>query len=413
MNRKVVVTGIGALCPLGKGIDNIWPRILAGEVGITNITKFDAAEFSSQVAGEVKDFDVSEYMTPKEARKTELFIQYAIAASLMAVEDASLDVTAVDSDRFGTYIGSGIGGIGEVCRQQMVLTERGPRRVSPFFIPNAIANLASGHVSMRLKAKGPNSAVCTACATGTHAIGDAMNIIRRGDADIMIAGGTEAPIMPLAVAGFCSMRALSTRNDDPATASRPFDKNRDGFVIGEGAASLILEEKEHAINRGARIYCEVSGYGMSGDAHHLSAPAPGGEGAVRVIRAAIHDAGIQPDQIGYINAHGTSTPLNDKFETLAIKTVFGEQAKNIPVNSTKSMVGHLLGAAGAFEFGIVAKSLFENQVHLTASYQEPDPECDLDYIVEGSRKLQFEYALSNSFGFGGTNASLVAKKFIG
>ncbi len=411
MRRKVVITGLGALTSLGIGMEECWNNLLKGKIGIRKITKFDASDFSSQIASEVTDFNPTDYLGKKEVRKTELFIQYAIAASQLAVDDAGLDCESVDSDRFGVYIGSGIGGISEVCRQQMILSERGPRRISPFFIPNAIANLASGHVSIRFQAKGPNSAVCTACATGTHAIGDAMEIIRRGAADIMIAGGTESPIMPLAVGGFCAMRALSTRNDDPQSASRPFDKDRDGFIMGEGSAIVILESEEHALKRGARIYARVAGYGMSGDAFHVSAPAPGGEGAARCMKMALQDAGVEPEQISYINAHGTSTSLNDKFETMAIKSVFGERAYRIPVSSTKSMVGHMLGAAGSFELAVLAKSVQEGKIHKTANYTTPDPECDLDYVPEGARDLDIEYAISNSFGFGGTNACLVLEKY--
>ncbi len=411
MTRKVVVTGLGPISSLGIGMDAMWENLLAGKVGIRTITKFDTDGFSSKIAGELTGYDPNMFMDPKEVRKTDLFIQYAVAAATLAVQDAQLSTNEIESDRFGVYIGSGIGGISEVCSQQMILSEKGPRRVSPFFIPNAIANLASGHVSMKFGAKGPNSSVCTACATGTHAIGDSMEIIRRGDADIMIAGGAEAPVMPLAVAGFCAMRALSTRNEDPATASRPFDRDRDGFVIGEGAGCVILEEEQHAIRRNARIYCEIKGYGMSGDAFHLSAPPPDGEGAVRAMRNALRNAGIHPSEIGYINAHGTSTPLNDKIETLAIKTVFGEYAYKIPINSTKSMIGHLLGAAGAVEFCVVAKSLQTGNIHKTANFQSFDPDCDLDYCHEGTRTIDFHYALSNSFGFGGTNAALIAKKY--
>jgi 3-oxoacyl-[acyl-carrier-protein] synthase II len=410
VRRKVVVTGLGAITCLGIGMDECWKNLINGVVGIRKITKFDPEGLTSQIAGQIDNFDPLDFLDKKEVKKTELFIQYAIGSAELAMRDAQFDLDRIDLNRMGVSIGSGIGGISEVCHQQQVLTSRGPRRVSPFFIPNAIANLAAGHVSMRFGAKGPNSAVCTACATGSHAIGDAMKVIERGAADMMIAGGAEAPIMPLAVAGFCSMRALSTRNDDPLTASRPFDINRDGFVISEGSACVILESEEHALKRGANIYCELLGYGMTGDAHHLSAPAPGGEGAVRCMNIALEDAGITPDQVSYINAHGTSTPLNDKFESMAIRTVFGEKAYNIPVSSTKSMVGHTLGAAGAFEFAAVAKSIKEGRIHQTANYQTPDPECDLDYVPEGPRTLDVEFAMSNSFGFGGTNSVLVAGK---
>ncbi len=350
----------------------------------------------------------------KESKKTDAFIQYAIAASQLAMDDAGLNRETVEPDRFGVNIGSGIGGINEICEQQNVLMEKGPKRVSPFFIPNAIANLASGHVSMRFDAKGPVSSVCTACATGTHAIGDAYEYIKRDIADVMIAGGAEASVMPLAVAGFCSMRALSCRNDEPLRASRPFDKGRDGFVISEGSACLILEEETHARKRGARIYCEILGYGMSGDAYHLSHPAPEGEGAARAMRSALQRARLNHDQIDYINAHGTSTPLNDKFESIAIRNIFGSHADQMVVNSTKSMVGHLLGAAGALEFAVVARSLMEQRIHGTMNYDEPDPECPLgDVAPNESRDMKIKYALSNSFGFGGTNACLAAGKYSG
>ncbi|MBN1355190.1 beta-ketoacyl-ACP synthase II [bacterium] len=411
MRRKVVVTGLGALTCLGSGMDECWRKLIGGISCVRRISKFDPEGYPSQIAGQIDHFDPLEFLDPKEIKRTELFIQYAIAAADLAVRDADIRWDTIDRERAGVYIGSGIGGISEVCGQQEVLMSKGPRRVSAFFIPNAIANLASGHVSIRYQAKGPNSAVCTACATGSHAIGDAMKIIERGDADLMIAGGSEAPVMPLAVAGFCAMRALSTRNDDPATASRPFDRDRDGFIIAEGSACVILESEEHAVKRGARIYCELIGYGMTGDAHHLSAPAPGGEGAARCMRVALADAGVTGNQVDYINAHGTSTLLNDKFETLAIKAVFGDRAYRIPINSTKSMVGHILGTAGAFECAVMARSILEGKIHPTANYHTPDPDCDLDYVTEGSRDIDINYAISNSFGFGGTNAVLVAHKY--
>lgn len=411
MENRVVVTGLGTLSGFGLGMDVLWDGLMAGRSCVDRITKFDTEGFSSTIASEVRNFDPESFMEPKEAKRTDPFIQFAVAAATLAVQDSGLDTDQVDADRFGVYIGSGIGGITEIAKQQIVLQEKGPRRVSPFFIPNAIANLSSGHVSIKFNARGPNSSVCTACATGTHSLGDAYWIIRRGDADIMIAGGAESSVMPLAVAGFCSMKALSTRNEDPKGASRPFDLDRDGFVIGEGSACLILESEEHARRRGARIYCELAGYGMTGDAYHLSHPAPDGHGAVRCMQAAMKCAGIKPGAIDFINAHGTSTPLNDKYETLAIKSVFGEFASKIPINSTKSMVGHLLGAAGALEMAVVARSIFEGRVHRTLNYTTPDPDCDLDYIPEGNREIDISYALSNSFGFGGTNASIVAAKY--
>ncbi len=410
--RRVVVTGIGVLCSLGEGIDIVWPSLLSGNIGYDLITKFDTEGFSSKIGSEVINFDVSKYLGPKESKKTDLFIQFAIAAAQMAVDNAGLDIESVCSERFGVNIGSGIGGINEICQQQTVLAERGPKRVSPFFIPNSIVNLASGYVSMRFNAKGPNSSVCTACATGTHAIGDSFEYIRRGAADVMIAGGTEASIMPLAVAGFCSMRALSCRNDEPQKASRPFDKNRDGFVIGEGSACLILEEASHAEKRGAPIYCEILGYGMSGDAYHLSHPAPEGEGAARAMKAALKDARLAPQQIQYINAHGTSTPLNDKYESIAIHSVFKQHESNLVVNSTKSMVGHLLGAAGALEFAVIAKSICEKKIHGTMNFEEYDSECNLtDIAPNEARDMNIDYALTNSFGFGGTNGCLIAGKY--
>jgi 3-oxoacyl-[acyl-carrier-protein] synthase II len=410
--RRVVVTGIGVLCSLGEGIDVVWPSLLAGDIGYGLITKFNTEGFTSKIASEVNDFDVSKYLGPKESKKTDLFIQFAVASAQMAVDNAGLDTEALNSERFGVNIGSGIGGINEICQQQTVLAERGPKRVSPFFIPNSIANLASGYVSMRFNAKGPNSSVCTACATGTHAIGDSLEYIRRGAADIMIAGGAEASVMPLAVAGFCSMRALSTRNDQPQKASRPFDKHRDGFVIGEGSACLILEEASHAEKRGARIYCELLGYGMSGDAYHLSHPSPEGEGAARAMKAALDDACLNPADLQYINAHGTSTPLNDKYESIAIHSVFKQHESSLVVNSTKSMVGHLLGAAGSLEFAVLAKSISENKIHGTMNFEAHDPECSLtDIAPNEARDMQVDYALTNSFGFGGTNACLVAGKY--
>jgi len=412
--RRVVITGLGVLTCLGQGIKEVWPSLLNGEIGYDLITKFDTKDFSSKIAGEIKDFNATEFLTPKEAKKMDPFIQYAVASAQMAIDNSGIDLNSIDCNMLGVNVGSGIGGINEICKQQAVLEKKGPRRVSPFFIPNAIANLASGHVSMRFNAKGPNSAICTACATGTHAIGDSYELIRRGAANIMIAGGTEASVMPLAVSGFCSMRALSTRNDDPKSASRPFDKGRDGFVISEGSACVILEEESHAKARGAHIYCEILGYGMSSDAYHLSHPAPEGEGAARAIAAAMRSAKLNPEDIDYINAHGTSTALNDKYESMAIRTVFGHFADKIPVSSTKSMVGHLLGAAGALELAVVAKSIEENIIHGTMNYEEPDSDCDLcDYVPNEARKKTVNYAVSNSFGFGGTNASLVAGKYLG
>ena len=410
MNKRVVITGLGLITPLGTGSYEIYERFLNGENGIRRITKFDPDGFSSQIAGEV-DFDEGAFIPPKEARKMDNFIKYAIAASEIAVQDSGLKIDSSNCNEIGVLIGSGIGGLNLIEQQYKVLMERGPRRVSPFFIPSVIINLASGAVSIRLGAKGPNSSVVTACATGTNSIGDAFKIIQRGDAVAMIAGGCEAAITPLAVAGFGQMKALSTRNEEPEKASRPFDKDRDGFVIGEGAGVLILEEMEHALNRGAKIYAEVVGYGMSGDAYHITAPAEDGDGARRAMAAALRDAGIKPEDVDYINAHGTSTYYNDKIETKAIKDLFGEQAYKLKINSTKSMTGHLLGGAGGLEAGILALTLFTGKAHPTRNLEVKDPECDLDYIQ--GRFIEFNpvYGMSNSFGFGGTNASLVMKKF--
>ena len=408
--RRVVVTGMGCVTPLANNLEESWEAALAGRSGIGPITKFDASTFTSRIAGEVKNFDPTEYIDKKEIKRTDPFVQYAIAAAEMAVRDANLDLEHVDRDQVGVLIGSGIGGLETIERNHKQLVERGWKRISPFFIPMAVINMASSAVSIRFGFRGPCSSVVTACATGANALGDAFKIVQRGDAPIMLAGGSEAVITPMAVGGFCVMRALSTHNDDPPRASRPFDKNRDGFVIGEGCGILILEELEHARARGARIYAEVVGYGMSSDAYHITMPDPQGEGAILCMEAAIRDAGIQPQDVEYINAHGTSTPLNDKTETLAIKKVFGEAAYKIPVSSTKSVTGHLLGAAGAVEAIFSIMALYTGKVPPTANYQEPDPECDLDYVTEGARETHPKVALSNSFGFGGVNATLIFKK---
>ena len=409
--RRVVVTGLGLVSPLGVGVERNWNALLGGESGIGRITKFDASEFSSQIAGEVKDFDPLDFLEKKEARKMDPFIQYAVAAAEQAVDDSGINREILEGDRTGVYVGSGIGGIGEIENQHEILLEKGPSRVSPFFLISTIINEASGQISIKFKARGPNSATATACATGTHALGDSFRIIARGDADIMLAGGAEAPITPLGLAGFCAMRALSLRNDEPHKASRPFDARRDGFVISEGAGIIVLEELGVALKRGARIYAEVAGYGMSGDAHHVSAPCLDGEGAYQAMKRALEDGGIAPEQIEYINAHGTSTPYNDKIETLAIKRLFGNHAQKIGVNSTKSMTGHLLGAAGGFETAAVALCLKNQIMPPTTNYEFPDPECDLDYVPNKSRPTSINYALSNSFGFGGTNGALVFKRF--
>lgn len=410
--RRVAVTGLGLITPLGTGVEKNWRALCRGESGIERIAKFDPAEFPCQIAGEVRDFDPSAYIEPKEIKKMDPFIQYALAAGIMALEDSGLRVTPENAHRVGVYIGSGIGGIGSIERQALLLAEKGPRRITPFFIPMSIANLASGQVSIRFGAKGPNSAVSTACATGTHAIGDAYRIIQRGEADAMIAGGTEAAVTPLGVAGFAAMKALSTRNDEPRRASRPFDRERDGFVLGEGAGIVVLEERESARQRGARIYGELLGYGMSGDGHHMTAPPDDGEGAVRCMQLALKDAGLPPEAVGYVNAHGTST-FADAIETRAIKQVFGERAYRIPVSSTKSMTGHLLGAAGGVEAIYSVLALYHGILPPTINQEFPDPACDLDYIPNKARPLQAAIALSNSFGFGGTNATLLFRAPVG
>ena len=410
MNRRVVVTGVGLVSPVGIGNSNVFEALLSGRNGIRKISKFDAEGYPSQVAGEV-DFPTEDYLDRKEARKMAPFIHYAVAASDIALKDAGLTITPERAPRIGVIIGSGIGGLDYIEEQHKMLLEKGPRRVSPFFIPASIINLASGTVSIRTGAKGPNHAIVTACATGTHAIGDAYRMIERGDADAMIAGGTEAAVTPMCLAGFASMKALSTRNDDPAHASRPFDLERDGFVIGEGAGILILEELGSAVKRGARIYGEVVGYGLTGDAFHMTAPAEDGDGPMRAMRMALESAGVDRKRVGYINAHGTSTPYNDKIESRAIRGVFGEHADKLMVSSTKSMVGHLLGAAGGLEGAVAIMSLFEGKVHPTINLAVPDPECDLDYIPEGARTLDAECAMSNSFGFGGTNGCLLFRRF--
>ncbi|MBE0460262.1 MAG: beta-ketoacyl-ACP synthase II [Candidatus Aminicenantes bacterium] len=411
--RRVVVTGIGLVSPLGIGTEENWSAILEGKNGISAITRFDASDYPSRIAGEIKSFDPLGFMDKKEARKMDLFIQYSIAAAHIAVIDSGIKMEELEGDRTGVYIGSGIGGIGSIEKTHKVLLEKGPSRVSPFFLVSAIINEASGRVSIRFRAKGPNSATATACTTSLHAIGDSFRIIARGDADIMIAGGSESPITPLGLAGFCAMRALSTRNDEPHRASRPFDAKRDGFVVSEGAGIVILEELGSALKRGAKIYAEVVGYGMTGDAYHVSAPSLDGDGASRAMKNALEDAGAYPEEVEYINAHGTSTQYNDKIETLAVKKLFKEHAYKIGVNSTKSMTGHLLGAAGGFEAGITAMSIYNQIIPPTRNYENPDPECDLDYVPNKARPAEINYALSNSFGFGGTNGSLVLKKFNG
>ncbi len=397
--------------PLGIGTEANWSALLAGRSGVGPITRFDAARYPSRVAGEVKDFNPEDYVAKKDVKKMDRFIHFALAASQLAVEDSGLAISASNGERVGVYIGSGIGGLPSIEKQHASLLETGPDRISPFFIVGLIVNLASGQVSIRFGAKGPNLAASTACATGSHSIGDSFEIIKRGDADAMICGGAEAVITPLAVGGFCAMRALSTRNDAPQKASRPFDAGRDGFVMGEGSGIVILEELSTALRRDARIYAEVAGYGLTGDAYHVSAPSADGDGPVRVMLAALNDAGVGPEVVDYINAHGTSTPSGDKVETLAIHRVFGERAGKIAVSSTKSMTGHLLGAAGGLETAVTALAVARDSVPPTINYEVPDPECDLDYVPNQSRSQPVRYALNNSFGFGGTNASLLLKKF--
>ncbi len=409
--RRVVITGVGIVCSVGIGVEDPWKNILNGVSGLDYITLFDASEYPVKFAAEVKNFDPYDFVDKKEARRLDRFLHFALAASKFAVEMSGLDLEKVNRERMGVEIGSGIGGFSTIEKEHEKLLKMGPRRISPFFIPSAIVNMASGVVSIKYGAKGPNLATCTACSTSTHSVGDAFRIIERGDADIMITGGSEAAITPMGIGGFASMRALSTRNDDPKRASRPFEKNRDGFVVGEGSGILILEEMEHALNRGANILAEVVGYGITGDAYHITAPAEDGDGAYRAMKMAIETAGIEPSMIDYINAHGTSTPYNDKIETKAIKRLLGEHAKKVVISSTKSMVGHLLGGAGALEAAFTTLSIRDQIVPPTINYEEPDPECDLDYCPNKSRKVEINYAMSNSFGFGGTNGVLILKKF--
>lgn len=413
MRRRVVITGVGLVSPVGVGTEQCWSAMLAGRNGISHITAFDASDFACRIAGEIRDFHPEDFIEKKEIKKMGRFIHFAIAATEFAMSMARLKVAPEESERVGVYIGSGIGGFEVIEREHRNLLERGPGRISPFFIPSAIVNLASGYVSIRTGAKGPNSATATACTTGAHAIGDSFRIIQRGDADVMICGGSEAPVCPMGIGGFAAMRALSTRNDEPERASRPFDKMRDGFVVGEGAGILILEELERAKRRGAPIIAEVVGYGMTGDAYHITAPCEDGDGAYRVMRAALADAGIEPSQVDYINAHGTSTELNDKIETLAIKRCFGDHAYKLAVSSTKSMVGHLLGGAGGLELGVTALAIRDQIAPPTINYEHPDPDCDLDYVPNQARPMRIEYALSNSFGFGGTNGSVLLKRYRG
>jgi 3-oxoacyl-[acyl-carrier-protein] synthase II len=413
VNRRVVVTGIGLVSALGVGTEATWEGLCAGRSGVARISKFDPSAFAARIAAEVKGFDPLQFVDKKDVKKMDVFIHYAIAASRSAVEDAKLSIGPANATRVGVFIASGIGGFGTIEREHTALLEGGPRRISPFFIPAAIINLASGQVSIRLGAKGPNMATCTACAASAHAIGEAYEMIRRGVVDAMIAGGSEAAITPMGVGGFAAMRALSTRNDEPERASRPFDKDRDGFVIGEGAGILILEELEGARQRGARVYAEVVGYGATADAFHITAPSDDGDGAIRAMAMAVESAGVTPDQVQYINAHGTSTPFNDKLESLAIRTLFGDHAPALGVSSTKSMTGHLLGAAGGLEAGVTALAVYHQTMPPTINQDTPDPECTLDYVPWKARTAPITYAMSNSFGFGGTNAALLLRRFDG
>jgi 3-oxoacyl-[acyl-carrier-protein] synthase II len=409
--RRVVVTGVGLVTALGTGTEETWKGLCDGRSGVGLISRFDSTEFSTKIAAEVKDFDPLRWFDKKDLKKMDFFIYYAVAAADFAMKQSGLVIDPELSERVGVFIGSGIGGFTVIEREHKALLEGGPRKISPFFIPSSIINLAAGQVSIRFGARGPNSAPCTACSSGAHAVGDAFRVISRGDADAMICGGSEAAITPMGVGGFAAMRALSIRNDEPPRASRPFDAKRDGFVVGEGAGVLVLEELEHAKRRGAKIVAELAGYGMSGDAFHITLPPDDGRGAHRVMLNALTDAGVQPEEVGYINAHGTSTPPNDRIESYAIKQLFGAHAKNVAVSSTKSMIGHLLGAAGAVEAGIASLVVERGILPPTINYENPDPECDLDYVPNQMRKKDVRYALSNSFGFGGTNAALLFKRY--
>lgn len=410
-DRRVVVTGLGVLTPSGNNLVEFWDNLIQGKSTANLIDTFDVSKFDTKIACMVKDFDFSKYIGPKDLKRMDPFVKFGVAAAMMALKDANFDMEQVDADRVGVLVGSGIGGITTVEEQHLIMLEKGPSRMSPFLIPMLIVNMAPGQISIQTGAKGPNSCIATACATSAHAIGEAARLIRYGDADAMIAGGTEAAITNLGLGGFCAMKALSTRNDDPQKASRPFDRERDGFVMGEGAGIVILEELEHAKKRGASIYCELIGYGLTGDAYHMTAPAPDGEGATRCMKMALKDAKLEPSGISYINAHGTSTALNDKLETQAIKQVFGPYAKKVPISSTKSMMGHLLGAAGSVELIICALTIKNGIIPPTINYEYPDPECDLDYVPNKAREVKVDVALSNSLGFGGHNATLVVRRF--
>lgn len=410
--RRVLITGMGVVTPIGIGLKEYWEGLVSGRSGVRYITAFDASDQEVRIAAEVRGFDPLRYVDRREAKRMDRFTQFGVAATKMAIEDAGFKLEDVDPDRFGVCLGTGVGGISTLVEQQKVMETKGPSRVSPLFIPMMIANIAAGHIAMLFGAKGPNTTVVTACASSAHAIGEGFRVVREGLADIMLVGGAEAPIVPLAVAGFASMKALSTRNDDPSRACRPFDKGRDGFVMGEGAAMLVLEEAGHAASRGAKVYAEMAGYGMSADAYHLTAPPPGGEGGVRSMLLALKDAGEPPEAVDYINAHGTSTPLNDKTETEAIKRALGGHARKVAVSSTKSMIGHLLGASGAAEMVATVLAMVNGVIPPTINYEEPDPECDLDYVPNEARPAKIRLALSNSFGFGGHNATLAVRAYM-
>ena len=410
--RRVVVTGQGVVTPLGNDVETFWKRLAAGESGIGPVTRFDTSRYDTRFAGEVKDFKPEEFMDRKDIRRADLFVQFAIGGASQAVKQAGIELDGVDPNRYGVIVGSGIGGIATFEDQHRTLLEKGPSRVSPFFIPMMISDMASGQVSIQFGAKGPNYCTVSACSSGAHAVGDAFRIIQHNEADIMICGGAEAPVTPVSFAGFCSMKAMSTRNDEPLRASRPFDADRDGFVMGEGAGIVVLEELEHAKKRGAKILAEIVGYGATGDAHHMTAPAPEGEGAARAMRAAIRDSGLALESFGYLNAHGTSTPLNDKFETQAIKSVFGDRSRNLAVSSTKSMTGHLLGAAGGLETIICVLALQRQLLPPTINHETPDPDCDLDYVPNTARAVELQAALSNSLGFGGHNVTLALSRYV-
>lgn len=412
--RRVVITGLGVVSPLGNDVDTLWTNLIAGQCGIDRITAFDPSAYDTQIAGEVKNFDAAQaFPSPKEVRRTDRYSQFGVHAAWQALKDSGLDLAKTNLDEVGVFVGSGIGGLKTTTEQHTILLERGPGRLSPFMIPMLISNMASGLISMYFGLRGPNFATCSACATANHALGEAWRTIKMGDAAVMLAGGAEATIVPIGIGGFCAMRAMSTRNDDPKRASRPFDKERDGFVMGEGAGVLVLEDLAHARARGARIYAELAGYGNTADAHHLTAPSPGGEGASRCMRMALRNAGLNPEEISYINAHGTSTPQGDIAETQAVKTVFGDHARKLCVSSTKGATGHMLGAAGACEMVICTKAIQTDTVPPTINYEVPDPECDLDYVPNTARQTTVNAIVNNSFGFGGHNASVVARKFVG